>query len=102
MAQPVWRSTLCPIEYFSRFRVPRFLPHTFVHLSLFFIERDVFMEVFRDRGGVCHVLMCYPPAYKVHTSEGTAFYNFGQPSRGARLQSTGPRVGTASTLVIIV
>lgn len=68
MAQPMWRSTLCLIEHVSRFRVPRFLPHTFVHPLSLFIECDVFMEVFRD-SGVCHVLMCYPPTYKVHTSE---------------------------------
>lgn len=42
MAQPMWRSTLYPIEHVSRFRFQGFSPTLFVHLCHFFyIERDV-------------------------------------------------------------
>ncbi|KOS44096.1 hypothetical protein ACN38_g4949 [Penicillium nordicum] len=52
------------------------------------------MELFRDRGGVLscsHVLPTYLQSPYLRKYSVRHFYNFGQPSRGARLQSTGPQ-----------
>lgn len=85
----------------SKVSPPHFLFVTFLlNLSSLF-----FMELFRDRGGVLscsHVLPTYLQSPYLRKYSVRHFYNFGQPSRGARLQSTGPQVGTGSTLVIIV
>lgn len=109
LLEAAWRSR-CGAVRFARssmshvFVFQRFSPHFCSPLSLFLSNVTSLWKCSETETEVESVMFSYathlltksvPPKYRI-------FSNFGQPSRGARWQSTGPRVGTGSTLVIIV